>query len=126
MKRGTMSKYDLLDKFEAYETEATFTGGNKITTQVIAMSDLYRVLDEIMLDEVVLKLNNVKKTVEYCTCNRDHVYGFKTGQEYKLERRKNSIGVLNAGKKTWYNFHEKDSPDYFESTDFNLYFTLKW
>lgn len=43
-----MSKYDLLDKFEAYQSEATFTDGNKSTHQVIAMCDVEKVLDELI------------------------------------------------------------------------------
>ncbi len=42
-----ISKYDLLDKFQAYECEATFTKGNKITTGVVAMSDIEKILTEL-------------------------------------------------------------------------------
>jgi hypothetical protein len=48
MKAKKMSKYDLLDKFEAYQSEATFTDGNKSTHQVIAMCDVEKVLDELI------------------------------------------------------------------------------
>jgi hypothetical protein len=48
-----MSKADILDKFEAYESKATFTGGNKITTGVVAMSDI-----EVIVDELIGKLKS--------------------------------------------------------------------
>lgn len=43
-----MSKYDLLDKFQAYESEATYTTGNKSTHQMIAMEDVEKVIDELI------------------------------------------------------------------------------
>jgi len=44
-----MTKYDILDMFEAYETEATFTKGNMKTTSVVAMEDIIKVVDELVL-----------------------------------------------------------------------------
>ena len=43
-----MSKSDLLDKFEAYQSEATYTSGNKSTHQMIAMIDVEKVIDELI------------------------------------------------------------------------------
>jgi hypothetical protein len=43
-----MSKYDLLDKFEAYQLEATCTGGNKSTHQMVAMPDIEKIIDELI------------------------------------------------------------------------------
>ena len=43
-----LSRADLRDKFEAYESEATYTTGNKSTHQMIAMADVDQALDEIM------------------------------------------------------------------------------
>jgi hypothetical protein len=37
----------MIDKFEAYETEATFTRGNKMTTQVVAMDDIRTIVADI-------------------------------------------------------------------------------
>ena len=48
MAKIKMSKYDLLDKFQAYESEATYTNGNKSTHQMIAMKDVEKVIDEII------------------------------------------------------------------------------
>ena len=48
MAKIKMSKYDLLDKFEAYTSEATYTTGNKSTHQMIAMQDVEKVIDEII------------------------------------------------------------------------------
>jgi len=53
-----MSKYDLLDKFQAYESEATYTNGNKSTHQMIAIEDVEKVIDEI-----IEKLGNGKKFI---------------------------------------------------------------
>ena len=57
-KKVKMSKYDILDKFQAYQSEATFTGGNKSTHQMIAMEDVEKVIDEI-----IEKLGNSKKII---------------------------------------------------------------
>ena len=54
-KKVKMSKSDLLDKFEAYQSEATFTGGNKSTHQMVAMPDV-----EAVIDELIEKLGNGK------------------------------------------------------------------
>ena len=43
-----LSRSDLRGKFEAYESEATYTTGNKSTHQMIAMADVDQALDEIM------------------------------------------------------------------------------
>ncbi len=43
-----LSRADLRDKFEAYESEATYTTGNKSTHQMIAMADVDQALDEVM------------------------------------------------------------------------------
>jgi hypothetical protein len=48
MAKIKMSKYDLLDKFQAYESEATYTTGNKSTHQMIAMEDVEKVIDELI------------------------------------------------------------------------------
>lgn len=53
-----MSKFDLLDKFEAYQSEATYTDGNKSTHQMVAMLDIEKVIDEI-----IEKLGNGKKYI---------------------------------------------------------------
>jgi hypothetical protein len=53
-----MGKYDILDKFEAYQSEATYTTGNKSTHQMIAMEDVEKVIDEI-----IEKLGNGKKFI---------------------------------------------------------------
>jgi CobQ-like glutamine amidotransferase family enzyme len=58
MSKVKISKYDLLDKFEAYQSEATYTGGNKSTHQMIAMSDVEKVIDEL-----IEKLGNGKKFI---------------------------------------------------------------
>ena len=45
-----MSKYDLLDKFEAYQwnTETTHKDGQKIKLDVIAMNDVEKVIDMLI------------------------------------------------------------------------------
>jgi len=43
-----LSKSDLLDKFEVYQSEATYTTGNKSTHQMIAMYDVEIVIEEII------------------------------------------------------------------------------
>lgn len=58
MAKIKMSKYDLLDKFQAYQEEATYTSGNKSTHQMIAMVDVERVIDE-----VIKVLGNGKKFI---------------------------------------------------------------
>lgn len=58
MAKIKMSKSDLLDMFEAYESEATFTKGNKSTHQMIAMGDV-----ENVIDEIIEKLGNGKKFI---------------------------------------------------------------
>lgn len=58
MAKIKMGKYDLLDKFQAYESEATYTTGNKSTHQMIAMADVEKVIDEI-----IEKLGNSKKFI---------------------------------------------------------------
>ena len=54
------SKYDLLDKFEAFESEATYTSGNKSTHQMIAMSDV-----EIIIDQLIKDYGHQGKHVKY-------------------------------------------------------------
>lgn len=48
MRKVKMSKSDIIDKFEAYQSEATFTSGNKSTHQMIAMADVENVIDELI------------------------------------------------------------------------------
>jgi hypothetical protein len=43
-----MSKYDLLNEFQAFSSEATFVGGNKSTHQMVAMIDIEKVVDRII------------------------------------------------------------------------------
>ena len=59
--KAKMSKFDLLDKFEAYQGEATYTVGNKSTHQMVSMSDIEKVIDGI-----IEKLGNGK---EYISSN---------------------------------------------------------
>ena len=58
MAKIKMSKYDILDKFQAYESEATYTNGNKSTHQMIAMEDVEKVIDQI-----IEKLGNGKNFI---------------------------------------------------------------
>ncbi|MES2593132.1 MAG: hypothetical protein V4608_14715 [Bacteroidota bacterium] len=48
IKDSYFSKYDLLDKFQAYQSEAAFTSGNKSTHQMVAMSDVEKIIDELV------------------------------------------------------------------------------
>lgn len=58
MAKIKMSKSDLIDMFEAYESEATYTTGNQSTHQMIAMADV-----ENVIDEIIEKLGNGKKFI---------------------------------------------------------------
>ena len=58
MAKIKMSKYDLIDSFQAYESEATYKNGNKSTHQMIAMEDVEKVIDEI-----IEKLGNSKEFI---------------------------------------------------------------
>jgi hypothetical protein len=55
-----LSKFDLLDKFKAFESEATYTDGNKSTHQMIAMPDV-----EVVIDELIEKYGHQGKRVKY-------------------------------------------------------------
>ena len=55
-----LGKLDLLDKFKAYESEATYTDGNKSTHQMIAMSDV-----EIVLEQLIRDYGHIGKYVNY-------------------------------------------------------------
>ena len=48
MKTVNLAKIDLIDRFKAYQSEATFTSGNKSTHQMVAMSDIGKILDEVL------------------------------------------------------------------------------
>ena len=55
-----LSKHDLLDKFEAFQSEATYTSGNKSTHKMIAMYDV-----EIIIDELIKDYGHQGKTCKY-------------------------------------------------------------
>jgi len=57
-----MTQFDIMDKFEAYETEATFTRGNKMTTQVVAMDDVRTVVADIA-EELANGVNTEKEAL---------------------------------------------------------------
>ncbi len=53
-----MSKYDLIDMFEAYASKATYTDRNMSTHQMVAMSDIEKIIDDL-----ITKLGNGKNYI---------------------------------------------------------------
>ena len=60
MAKVKMSKYDLLDKFEAYQwnVETTHKDGHQIKLDVVAMLDVEKIIDEL-----IEKLGNGKNFI---------------------------------------------------------------
>ena len=55
-----LSKDELMNCFSAYQSEATYTAGNKSTHQMISIDDAKQTLEEIMDDDDVIHLVSSK------------------------------------------------------------------
>lgn len=69
-----LSKFDIIDMFEAYTVKATFVNGNQNTEYVVALEDVKKIVEELVIKldckkcskEKVIKvvpLSDVKKIV---------------------------------------------------------------